>query len=331
MSAKATLERQRDPRSTRCGARWLQTSTACPKGLIVRRARSRRPHARSTRTADIGDYSFDRAVICDRPETVDLLLANNFHFENNCAVLAVDGYPRARVRDRARDAAASNPRLEVFALHDATRRGCELAHRLATDERWFKGSAPCHRRRPAPGARALAPGGVAQRDPLNRHGGRDRRRAPVAHELHVRARGDPARAGDQAPVHRDHEGRHAPACQRVHRGRRRLLRRLVLVLEELAAYVALSPIGSTWPRLPVGVFCAMMAGASGAFFPASPTSARCQRDRLLADAELHRHRDVQLPRAHQPAQAAARRADHHDFPERRSFPPLVEARASTWA
>ena len=41
--------------------------------------------------SDIADYSFDRAVICDRARTVDLLVANNFHFENNCAVLAVDG------------------------------------------------------------------------------------------------------------------------------------------------------------------------------------------------------------------------------------------------
>jgi hypothetical protein len=39
-------------------------------------------------------------VICDRAQTVDVLLANNFHFENNCAVLSESrrispGLPRA--------------------------------------------------------------------------------------------------------------------------------------------------------------------------------------------------------------------------------------------
>ena len=51
------------------------------------------PTPKRTFDSDIADYSFDRAVICDRARTADLLIANNFHFENNCAVLSVDGYP----------------------------------------------------------------------------------------------------------------------------------------------------------------------------------------------------------------------------------------------
>src|SRR5262245_211658 len=88
---------------------------------------------------DIGDYSFDRAVICDRARTVDLLVANNFHFENNCAILSIDGYPK-RPFQTIRKMFKRNPRLQVFVLHDATLPGCRLAHRLVTDPEWFGGS-----------------------------------------------------------------------------------------------------------------------------------------------------------------------------------------------
>ncbi|MBA3818046.1 MAG: hypothetical protein H0X17_04095 [Deltaproteobacteria bacterium] len=115
--------------------RWLDVHGA-PKGLIVRREATGAPY----RHSDIQHYSFDRAVICDRSETVDLLLANNFHFENNCAVLAITGYPE-HAFSTVREMLKNNPRLSVFALHDATPEGCGLAHKLASDERWFRGSA----------------------------------------------------------------------------------------------------------------------------------------------------------------------------------------------
>ena len=89
--------------------------------------------------ADIGDYSFDRAVICDRARTVDLLVANNFHFENNCAVLSIDGYPKGPF-PVIKKMLKRNPRLQVFVLHDATVAGCKLAQRLITDPEWFGGS-----------------------------------------------------------------------------------------------------------------------------------------------------------------------------------------------
>ena len=88
--------------------------------------------------ADIADYSFDRAVICDRARTADILLANNFHFENNCAVLAIDGYPETQF-ETVRAMLKRNPRLRVFALHDAKGKGCRLARTLANDPAWFAG------------------------------------------------------------------------------------------------------------------------------------------------------------------------------------------------
>lgn len=103
-----------------------------PEGLIERRPKP----AKRAAEADIADYSFDRAVICDREETVDLLLANNFHFENNCAILTLEGYPPgpfATVKAMLK----RNPRLEVVVLHDATVKGCLLARKLRTDPGWF--------------------------------------------------------------------------------------------------------------------------------------------------------------------------------------------------
>ena len=114
--------------------RWQEVH-GVPEGVIVRpkRGASKRPLE-----PDVGDYSFDRAVICDRARTVDLLLANNFHFENNCAVLSVNGYPEGPF-ETVRAMLKRNPRLQVFALHDATPAGCRLAHNLTSDPRWFQG------------------------------------------------------------------------------------------------------------------------------------------------------------------------------------------------
>jgi hypothetical protein len=114
-------------------ARW-QKAHGTPKGVIVRKAA---PAPARAPEPDLADYSFDRAVICDRNRTVDLLLANNFHFENNCAVLSSGGYPPGPF-ETVRTMLRRNPKLQVFALHDATPAGCRLARQLATSPDWFR-------------------------------------------------------------------------------------------------------------------------------------------------------------------------------------------------
>ena len=121
-------------RFDRLYARWT-AEHGPPPGVIERRPG---PQAAPEVEADVGDYSFDRAVICDRARTVDLLLANHFHFENNCAILSVDGYPQGPF-ETVRAMLKRNPRLAVYALHDATPRGCRLARLLAQDPDWFAG------------------------------------------------------------------------------------------------------------------------------------------------------------------------------------------------
>src|SRR5207247_1475135 len=88
---------------------------------------------------EIKQYSFDRLIVCEHAAIAQFLIANNFHFENNCAVLSIDKYPHnifATVMEMLR----RNPSLKVYALHDASPAGVQLTHRLASDSDWFHGS-----------------------------------------------------------------------------------------------------------------------------------------------------------------------------------------------
>lgn len=84
---------------------------------------------------ELFNYSFDRVLVTDQAETAAMLVANNFHFEYNCAILSADGYPpgtAATVMMMLR----RNPKLQAFALHDAAVEGCRLPLLLRT-ESWF--------------------------------------------------------------------------------------------------------------------------------------------------------------------------------------------------
>ncbi|MEO1378121.1 MAG: hypothetical protein AAFW70_28380 [Cyanobacteria bacterium J06635_10] len=85
---------------------------------------------------DITAYSFDRVVICDSAEIAQLLIANNFHFENNCAVLSITGYPE-NIFDTVMEMLRRNPDLQVYALHNASLRGVTLVNHLRTSPNWF--------------------------------------------------------------------------------------------------------------------------------------------------------------------------------------------------
>lgn len=123
-------------------ARW-QSVHGAPPGLFTSKplhVAPREPRAQGLADDlrdEISQYSFDRAVITDTSETADLLLMNDFHFENNCAVLSVDGHP-AHAFATVRKMLRNNPKIEVFALHGCTPEGCELAWTLRQDPAWFK-------------------------------------------------------------------------------------------------------------------------------------------------------------------------------------------------
>lgn len=86
---------------------------------------------------DIKAYSFDRVIVCERAATAQFLIANNFHFEHNCAVLGGDRYPQ-NIFDTVMEMLRRNPSLKVYALHNASAAGVQLAYHLANDPGWFK-------------------------------------------------------------------------------------------------------------------------------------------------------------------------------------------------
>ena len=88
---------------------------------------------------DITAYSFDRLVVCDSANMAQLLIANNFHFENNCAILSITGYPQS-IFNTTMEMLRRNPDLKVYAIHDCSPKGVSLVHHLRTSEKWFLNS-----------------------------------------------------------------------------------------------------------------------------------------------------------------------------------------------
>ncbi|MBF2028817.1 MAG: hypothetical protein IGS48_19000 [Oscillatoriales cyanobacterium C42_A2020_001] len=88
---------------------------------------------------DVTQYSFDRLVICDRDSIAQLLIANNFHFERNCAIVSINGYP-PRIFDTVMDMVRRNPALKVYVLHDCTATGIACVEQIRTEPNWFQNS-----------------------------------------------------------------------------------------------------------------------------------------------------------------------------------------------
>ena len=85
---------------------------------------------------DLGNYSFDRVVVCDNSSIAQMLIANHFHFEHNCAILSVTGYPQS-VFKPVMEMLRRNPELKVYAFHNASPKGVGLVHHLQTSQNWF--------------------------------------------------------------------------------------------------------------------------------------------------------------------------------------------------
>jgi hypothetical protein len=113
-------------------ARWNSINNS-PEKILSTPQNSSLPTAPNP---EVTAYSFDRVVICDKPEIAQLLISNNFHFENNCAILTIDGYPQS-IFTTTMEMLRRNLELEIYALHDCSPRGIQLVSRLRQDENWF--------------------------------------------------------------------------------------------------------------------------------------------------------------------------------------------------
>ena len=85
---------------------------------------------------DLKLYSFDLVLICDSDAIAQFLIANNFHFERNCPVLSIHGYPQS-IFSTLMTMLRRNPELKVYALHSATVSGVAMAYQLRTSPDWF--------------------------------------------------------------------------------------------------------------------------------------------------------------------------------------------------
>jgi hypothetical protein len=93
----------------------------------------------ATINPDVTAYSFDRLVVCDNDNIAQMLIANNFHFENNCAILSITGYPQS-IFNTTMEMLRRNPELKVYALHDCSPKGLTLTNHLRTSYNWFLNS-----------------------------------------------------------------------------------------------------------------------------------------------------------------------------------------------
>ncbi|MEH1796349.1 hypothetical protein [Nostoc sp.] len=115
--------------------RWQQINGSILKSLPP----PNQGNTPATVNPDVTAYSFDRLVVCDNAAIAQLLIANNFHFENNCAILSITGYPQS-IFDTTMQMLRRNPDLKVYAVHDCNPRGIGLVHRLRTNASWFLNS-----------------------------------------------------------------------------------------------------------------------------------------------------------------------------------------------
>ncbi|WP_416212266.1 hypothetical protein [Nostoc sp. DedSLP03] len=115
--------------------RWQQINGSIVKILPP----PKQENTPATVNPDVTAYSFDRLVVCDTASIAQLLIANNFHFENNCAILSITGYPQS-IFDTTMQMLRRNPDLKVYAIHDCNPQGISLVHNLRTNANWFLNS-----------------------------------------------------------------------------------------------------------------------------------------------------------------------------------------------
>jgi DNA-directed RNA polymerase subunit RPC12/RpoP len=90
----------------------------------------------ATVSPEVSAYSFDRLVVCESDTIAHLLITNNFHFENNCAILSANGYPQS-IFETTMQMVRRNPDLKVYILHNCSPQSIEQLHQLRQSPQWF--------------------------------------------------------------------------------------------------------------------------------------------------------------------------------------------------
>jgi len=115
--------------------RWIEAHGEIDKLLKAAAIGPKDPRSSASMPTDLSAYSFDRALVTGSREIAAMLVANRFHFENNCAILSYDGYPD-HVFDTVMSMLRRNPNLTVYTVHNASYAGMRLAGHMR-DDTWF--------------------------------------------------------------------------------------------------------------------------------------------------------------------------------------------------
>ena len=120
--------------------RWRQTHGDI-SGLLMSPSPSVGPPPSRAETLeeapDITAYSFDRVLVVDHADVAAMLVANRFHFENNCAIVSLDRrFPANGRFEQVLTMLGRNPLLMVFALHNGSVEGLQTVQTLR-EEGWF--------------------------------------------------------------------------------------------------------------------------------------------------------------------------------------------------
>ena len=109
-------------------------------GLLEQRRWLTEGREKNTREFDLHSFGFDRVIVVQGEDTVEMLVANRFHFEHNAAIVSFSGYPQHVAEIVAKQMKSGHTRAHVFLLHDASTEGYRLAEQWRKSD-WAKAAA----------------------------------------------------------------------------------------------------------------------------------------------------------------------------------------------
>jgi hypothetical protein len=115
--------------------RWKKVQGSQVPMLLAEQSATKQITKNKVPAEDLFDYNVERAIICDKPEIVDFLLANHFHIEQKCAILSFNGYPHERFAE-IKAMLQRSSQLMVYVIHNASTNGSLIAAELKRPE-WF--------------------------------------------------------------------------------------------------------------------------------------------------------------------------------------------------
>jgi hypothetical protein len=137
--ARQKLEAQRTTEDTSAAAALVQRyfDGGAIAGLLAERRWLTEGREKNTREFDLHSFGFDRVIVVQGEDTVEMLVANRFHFEHNAAIVSFSGYPKHVAEIVANQMKSGHTRAHVFLLHDASTEGYRLAEQWRQSD-WAK-------------------------------------------------------------------------------------------------------------------------------------------------------------------------------------------------